>query len=77
MTKYLFFVFLLLGCNNSKLTDNFIAKVIGVKDGDTIEVLKEKQSIIIRLSDIDCPEKSQPNGSAAKKLHLNFVSEKK
>ena len=72
MTKYLFFVFLLLGCNNSKLTDNFIAKVIGVKDGDTIEILKGKQSIIIRLSDIDCPEKSQPFGSAAKKFTSEF-----
>lgn len=72
MTKYLFFVLLLLGCNNSKLADNFIAKVVGVKDGDTIEVLIEKQTIIVRLSDIDCPEKSQPFGSAAKKFTSEF-----
>lgn len=45
-------------------------KVIGIKDGDTIEVLSERNPITIRLAHIDCPEirKSQPFGKAAKQL---------
>lgn len=46
-------------------------KVTGVKDGDTIEILKERTSYRIRLAGIDCPEKKQPYGSQAKQ----FVSE--
>lgn len=45
------------------------AKVIGVKDGDTIELLWNGKSMVVRLSHIDCPELKggQPFGSAAKK----------
>ena len=73
MAKYILFLFLLFGCNNSlQLPDSFIAKVIGIKDGDTIEILKDKKQIVVRLADIDCPEKSQPFGSAAKKFASDF-----
>jgi len=44
----------------------FVGQVVGVTDGDTIKVLCEKQIIKVRLSDIDCPEKGQPYGKAAK-----------
>ena len=47
---------------------HFDAKVIGIKDGDTIEVLHKGQSEVVRLSGIDCPERKQPFGSAAKKF---------
>jgi len=40
--------------------------VIGVLDGDTIEVLHKKRPERIRLSGIDCPEKRQPFGEKAK-----------
>lgn len=43
-------------------------KVIGVKDGDTIEVLHGNQAVVIRFSGIDCPEKGQPFGKVAKHL---------
>lgn len=45
------------------------AKVIGVKDGDTIELLWQGKSMVVRLSHIDCPELKggQPFGNAAKK----------
>jgi micrococcal nuclease len=36
---------------------NFIANVIGVKDGDTIKILYNQAPIVIRLGHIDCPEK--------------------
>ena len=52
------------------LPTEFIAKVIAIKDGDSIEILYEGKTIPIRLADIDCPElrKSQPFGMAAKKF---------
>ncbi len=43
-------------------------KVVGVKDGDTIEVMRESRAVTIRLSGIDAPEKGQPFGQAAKYL---------
>lgn len=42
------------------------AKVIAVKDGDTIEVLLNGKAQRIRLGHIDCPEKNQPYGTKAK-----------
>lgn len=44
----------------------FQGKVIGVKDGDTFEVLYEGQPEKVRLADIDCPEKSQAFGKNAR-----------
>ena len=52
--------------------DAFEARVIGVMDGDTIEVLKERKPLRIRLYGIDAPEHDQDFGSRAKK----FTSEK-
>lgn len=43
------------------------SKVIGVLDGDTIDVLENGKSLRIRLANIDAPEKSQPFGQASKK----------
>ena len=48
-------------------TDTFTAKVVGVKDGDSIVVLRDKDEVVIRLLDIDCPELSQAFGRQAKK----------
>ncbi|WP_316804720.1 thermonuclease family protein [Pedobacter nototheniae] len=47
----------------------FIAKVIRIMDGDTMEVLYKNTPVKIRLAHIDCPEKrgSQPFGNHAKK----------
>jgi micrococcal nuclease len=69
----LVYSFLLLAFNNNHyktLPKEFTAKVIGVKDGDSIDVLYEGKTISIRLADVDCPEtrKSQPFGKAAKKF---------
>jgi endonuclease YncB( thermonuclease family) len=64
---------LLVSCNNStKIPDNFGGKVVGVKDGDTIEVLFEGKSQTIRLVDIDCPEKKQAFGAKAKQFTSDF-----
>lgn len=44
----------------------FEGKVVGIKDGDTFEILYDGQSEKVRLADIDCPEKQQPFGNNAK-----------
>jgi len=51
-------------------------KVVGVTDGDTIKVLKDGKQVKIRLASIDCPEKSQPYGRAAKKFTAGLVAGK-
>jgi endonuclease YncB( thermonuclease family) len=53
---------------------NLYGKVIGVTDGDTIDILYNNKPLRIRLEHIDCPEirKQQPFGAAAKK----FTSDK-
>jgi micrococcal nuclease len=43
-------------------------KVVKVKDGDTIEVLVDGKAVVVRLEHVDCPEKSQPFGNAAKQF---------
>jgi micrococcal nuclease len=45
---------------------DFSSRVVGVIDGDTLEVLHNNRPERIRLSGIDCPEKSQAYGNNAK-----------
>ncbi|MBQ4819619.1 thermonuclease family protein [Aquimarina sp. MMG016] len=71
--KYLLVSLLFLSfTSDQKPPSKFFAKVIGVKDGDTLEVLYEKEPIIIRLEHIDCPEKKQPFGQKAKQFTSDF-----
>jgi micrococcal nuclease len=49
-------------------SEEFSARVVGVSDGDTITVLRNGLPCKIRLSGIDCPEKSQAFGKAAKEF---------
>lgn len=58
----LFYLFLLPGF----VWADFTGKVIGVIDGDTIEVLNIQTPVRIRLHGIDCPERGQPFGKRAK-----------
>lgn len=76
LLKY-FFLFFLVACNSSTaIPDNFNGKVVGIKDGDTIEVLYEGKSQTIRLVDIDCPEKKQAFGTKAKQFTSDFCFNK-
>lgn len=47
---------------------NITGKVISVQDGDTIEILNNKQTYRIRLNGIDCPEKKQDFGNRSKQF---------
>jgi micrococcal nuclease len=43
-------------------------KVVGVLDGDTLEVMQNGRAVRVRLAEVDCPEKSQPYGARAKQF---------
>ena len=53
-------------CLSVVLALDFVAPVVSVLDGDTIEVLHNNHPERIRLSGIDCPEKGQAYGHQAK-----------
>jgi micrococcal nuclease len=52
-------------------SQEFSAKVVGVADGDTITVLRDRTQVRLRIDGIDCPESGQAFGSRAK----GFTSE--
>jgi micrococcal nuclease len=45
---------------------DFAGKVVGVADGDSVTVLRDREQVKVRLVDIDAPEKAQPFGSRSK-----------
>jgi micrococcal nuclease len=59
-------IFCILTIEASVLAGNFSGQVVGVLDGDTIEVLHDQKPERIRLYGIDCPEKWQAFGQKAK-----------
>jgi endonuclease YncB( thermonuclease family) len=52
---------------------DFSGSVVGVLDGDTIDVLHNGQAERIRLNGIDCPEKGQAYGKKAKQFTSGLV----
>ena len=52
---------------------DFSGRVVGVIDGDTLEVLHNRHPERIRLSGIDCPEKGQAFGKRAKQAASELV----
>lgn len=52
---------------------SFTGEVVGILDGDTIEVLQNGKAQRIRLQGIDCPEKGQPYGNNAKQATSALV----
>jgi micrococcal nuclease len=55
------------------LAADFTGPVVGVIDGDTIEVLHSQRPERIRLHGIDCPEKGQAFGQPAKEATSTAV----
>jgi endonuclease YncB( thermonuclease family) len=77
LISVVFFLLLSASCSQNSVNQpvltgfenqTFVAKVIRIIDGDTMEVLYENTPIKIRLAHIDCPEKrgKQPFGNNAK-----------
>lgn len=61
------FVAILLSCRPSAGHETFEGKVVGVADGDTLAVLDGTTQVRVRLHGIDCPERGQAFGAAAKR----------
>jgi endonuclease YncB( thermonuclease family) len=53
--------------------EDFQGKVVGIVDGDTIEVLHSLRTERIRLHGVDAPEKSQAFGSRARQFTAGLV----
>ncbi|MFH1724510.1 MAG: thermonuclease family protein [Elusimicrobiota bacterium] len=53
--------------------ESFAGEVVRVHDGDIIEVMRKGKAVRVRLHGIDCPEKDQPFGTAAKKSMSELV----
>lgn len=70
---FLFFSFLICFPAQAKRSNNFTGKVVAVNDGDTLEILKGRKAIKIRLYGVDCPEKNQSFGQRAKQFTSSFV----
>ena len=51
----------------------FTGEVVGVIDGDTIEVMHNGKAQRVRLHGIDCPEKGQPFGNNAKQATSTLI----
>jgi len=63
--NFLLLVFFCLSAT-SVFASNYTGRVVGIIDGDTLEVLHNHHAERIRLSGIDCPEKGQAYGKRAK-----------
>lgn len=51
-----------------------LGKVVGIKDGDTIVLLIDgNKQLVIRVADIDCPERSQAYGQKARKFTSDAI----
>ncbi|MBS0156569.1 MAG: thermonuclease family protein [Nitrospira sp.] len=70
---WLILLLLLSHLPSSALAQDFTGHVVGVMDGDTIEVLRNKKAVRVRLQGIDCPEKSQAFGNRAKLATSDLV----
>ena len=55
------------------LAETLEGRVVGVSDGETITVLRDKEQIKIRLAGIDAPEKAQAFGNVAKQRMADMV----
>ncbi len=68
--KYSFKLILILFITNFIYSQTtFTAKVVGIKDGDTVVVLDSlNNQTTLRLAEVDTPEKSQPFGTKAKQF---------
>ena len=65
---YVLFLLATFCWNCSLLAESFSGKVVGVADGDTIDVMHDGRAETIRLWGIDCPEKAQAFGGYAKQV---------
>lgn len=69
MKKHTILLFLLFSFTSLFSQTTLTAKVVGIKDGDTVVVLDSlNNQTTLRLAEVDCPEKNQPFGTKAKQF---------
>lgn len=51
----------------------FTGEVVGISDGDTIEVLRDGRAVKVRLHGVDTPEKAQAFGTRARQFTADLV----
>lgn len=69
MVKFLKLLILFVYTSISYCQTTLTAKVVGIKDGDTVVVIDSlNNQTTLRLAEVDCPEKSQPFGTKAKQF---------
>lgn len=69
MKKFIYIISLLFYFISIHSQTTITAKVVGIKDGDTVVVLDSlNNQTTLRLAEVDCPEKSQPFGTKAKQF---------
>jgi endonuclease YncB( thermonuclease family) len=67
-------LFVLLISTSTYSQKTLTAKVVGIKDGDTVVVLDSLHyQTTLRLAEVDTPEKSQPFGTKAKQFTSDQV----
>jgi len=78
--KYIALFLILLipqtGCTEETTLEKgstYKGKVVGVTDGDTIKILRDKTTYKIRLAQIDTPERKQPYGSKSKQVLSDLI----
>lgn len=59
-----------------KVIEEFSGKVSSVTEGDMLQLLRDKETVTIRLEGIDAPEKNQSFGDKAKMALTTMVSGK-
>jgi micrococcal nuclease len=69
-------VLLVLAAAPIPAAERFTGPVIGVSDGDTITVLRDRAAVKIRLDGVDCPESAQDFGQRAKQFTATLVFRK-
>ena len=79
--KQLFCIFTIILYFNTLEAADIIGKVVGVIDGDTINILQylnngRKKLYKVKLSNIDAPEIHQPFGKKSKKMLSNLIYNK-
>ena len=69
---FLALLLVLVGIAHAELT----GPVVAILDGDTIDVLVDRQSVRVRLAQIDAPEKGQPFGARSRQMLAALVFRK-
>lgn len=57
----------------ARVRETFTGKVVAVKDGDTVEVMRKGKAVRVRLAEVDAPESRQAFGTQSKKFLSDLV----